>query len=458
MPSGIEYPTVMQQCELVRSGIDPVDRQLGGLPARGITIWWGAPGGGKTTAALAFLRVSLSSGEAAGVVTTHTAEALREQAWAQQGLDLGAYERSGQLALFGVAELGPMLSPDPHQSVAALRQTLVAECGRRSMQRLVFDPLDPLVANTRPDDVEQLASEFEALFGQLGTTTLCTAYRGLGRHQVLEVLAGRAPATFDATPQAVYVRRASWSTLSGKSLSLDTERPYPASLISVSPQVAAQDEPDAGLNGQELPRERRATRRGDQLKSTSRDLPSARIHERAEELRPTRPFERVSREELIGQQWESAPPLPDELGPADDDVTDPRSSSGPRLEDDYGDGGTDNLPTSVHPSHVSPLPRAVATEASDLHALDEPAAEQFDATFGAPAGGLNATATTVDPSLSLRFSSEFAVGEGFDDDEPTATQGSSAPEVSESVLFGGDDEDEEATIARNEVIRRRKPR
>ncbi len=408
----------MQQWELALSGIGPLDRELGGLPAREIAIWWGAPGGGKTTAALCFLRVALSGGEAAGVVTTHTAEALRKQAWAQLGLDLSPFEQSGQLLLFDVSRLGALMSPDPHQTLAALRQILLRECGRRAIERLVFDPLDPLVANTRPDDVDQLAAELEALFGQLGTTTLCTAYRGLDEHPVLEALATHAPATFDVSPHAIWVRRAAWSTLSGKAISLSAEEPFPGKLIGAPGPSGARALGAEDLDARKEPRARRRTRRSGELASTSRDLPSAKTRERLDELRPTRPFPRVSHEEVMAQAMlAEAPPLPDHLEADQDEWTSPLAD-GDALLDDFAADVNDSLPTALQDSHRSPPPRVVPTEASlDIRALAAQT-ELDDVTFaGAPVDGLSAPPTTVDPSLSMRFSSQRGQRESFDDDE-----------------------------------------
>lgn len=220
---------------LVPSGIGAVDRKLGGIPLAATTLFWGSPGGGKTTATLAFVRAGLAAGETVGVVTTHTATALRDHAARLLQLDLIPFERIGQLALYDVDFLGHHFGGDAVTTLASLRQDLLFEVATREIQRLAFDPLDPLVANVPVGQQEGFAEQLEGLFGQLGTTTFCTAYRGLDPNPTLEALATHAPAVFEASAEALYVRRAAWSELAGKMLPLTGKRPFPETLPGPAP-------------------------------------------------------------------------------------------------------------------------------------------------------------------------------------------------------------------------------
>lgn len=224
---------------LVPSGIGAVDRKLGGIPRAATTLFWGSPGGGKTTATLAFVRAGLAASETVGVVTTHTATALRDHAARLLQLDLIPFERIGQLALYDVDFLGHHFGGDAVTTLASLRQDLLFEVATREIQRLAFDPLDPLVANVPMGRQEDFAEQLEGLFGQLGTTTFCTAYRGLDPNPTLEALSNHAPAVFEASAEALYVRRATWSELAGKMLPLTGKRPFPETLPGPAP---------AGLN------------------------------------------------------------------------------------------------------------------------------------------------------------------------------------------------------------------
>jgi archaellum biogenesis ATPase FlaH len=83
---------------LLRSGVPPIDERLGGLTAGKPYLLTGAPGSGKTTVCLGFLKTALSEGMAAALVTEDDPGDIVAHA-SSLGLDLRRAAATGRFSL-----------------------------------------------------------------------------------------------------------------------------------------------------------------------------------------------------------------------------------------------------------------------------------------------------------------------------------------------------------------------
>jgi KaiC/GvpD/RAD55 family RecA-like ATPase/CheY-like chemotaxis protein len=126
---------------ILSSGIEPLDRRVGGVRAGGVYVVAGTPGSGKLISTLQFVDAGIRAGERAALLSGAKPERLLEQA-RQYGLQLEGAWRSGQLRLVGFApdfERRLTSAPDP-QDVFDELSNLVGH----DVTRLGIDPGKPL--------------------------------------------------------------------------------------------------------------------------------------------------------------------------------------------------------------------------------------------------------------------------------------------------------------------------
>jgi KaiC/GvpD/RAD55 family RecA-like ATPase len=137
---------------MMQTGVATLHQLLGGvLPGR-IHLITGAPGSGKTSACLHFLRAGMVSGERTALLTLDRPTDLRSHA-RHLGHDLAASVRDGRITLiryhkdFG-RRIGAVASPA--ELVAELRETFaIADLRRMSRERrlrVAIDPVAPFLA------------------------------------------------------------------------------------------------------------------------------------------------------------------------------------------------------------------------------------------------------------------------------------------------------------------------
>ncbi len=135
------------------TGFNKLDRSIGGLQEAGGYLVLGDTGSGRTTFCLGFARDGLERGERIAFITDRAPEDLLGQA-DSLGFDLGPYTEDESLLVFeypeNVAEMAAGL--DDHRMLIDEFTGLLE--GRR-LDRLVFDPLTPLVRSGRDLDAQR---------------------------------------------------------------------------------------------------------------------------------------------------------------------------------------------------------------------------------------------------------------------------------------------------------------
>jgi circadian clock protein KaiC len=160
---------------MIRSGIAPVDAQLGGFFSGRLHLLTGGPGAGKSTACLQFLDAGLRMGEPVGMVTLDRLSDLAAHA-RSTGLDLEPPLRAGRLLLlrFRVGFTSLLeCAGSPGLVIDDLRR-LIAEV---RPVRLVVDPLTPFLAESSVSG-SALAALAQFL-DELGTTAIVTYPRSV---------------------------------------------------------------------------------------------------------------------------------------------------------------------------------------------------------------------------------------------------------------------------------------
>ncbi|UCG86520.1 MAG: hypothetical protein JSW71_21910 [Gemmatimonadota bacterium] len=100
---------------ILTSGIEPLDRRLGGMHAGGVYVIAGAPGSGKLTCVTQFLNAGIQSGDQVALLSGTRPDHLFERA-SHWGLDLEQAWRRGRLRLLGFTpdfERRLVSAPDP---------------------------------------------------------------------------------------------------------------------------------------------------------------------------------------------------------------------------------------------------------------------------------------------------------------------------------------------------------
>src|SRR5579863_8153119 len=126
------------------TGSDGLDAIAGGLQEKKNYLLYGNIGTGKTTFSLQFLYQGLISGDNVALVTRRSAQTIFEHGHAF-GLDLEPFARNDQLIIFEyvskVIENSMRLKDEDH-----IGREFNAFLGDLSIHRLVFDPINPLIA------------------------------------------------------------------------------------------------------------------------------------------------------------------------------------------------------------------------------------------------------------------------------------------------------------------------
>ncbi len=155
---------------MIRSGVVPLDEQLGGAFRGRLHLLTGGPGTGKSTACLQFLNAGLSKGEPVGLLTLDRLTDLVSHA-RSVGLELEPPLRANRLLLLRYraeftrhldwAGLPDRVIDDFRRLLSGIRPT-----------RLVVDPLTPFLAhNSAAGPALAALSE---LLEELGITTIFT--------------------------------------------------------------------------------------------------------------------------------------------------------------------------------------------------------------------------------------------------------------------------------------------
>ncbi len=127
------------------TGFSGLDDLTGGLQEKKNYLVYGNIGTGKTTFCLQFLYQGLLKGEHVGLVTRRSAQSVFEHGHAF-GLDLEPFTRNNQLMLL---EYLPKVIENclRVKETGEISSEFMAFLGRDTLQRLVFDPLTPLLAS-----------------------------------------------------------------------------------------------------------------------------------------------------------------------------------------------------------------------------------------------------------------------------------------------------------------------
>lgn len=155
---------------MILTGFDGLDAISGGLQEKKNYIVYGDIGTGKTTFALQFLYQGLISGENVAIITRRSAPTIFEHGQAF-GLDLEPFVRTDQLVIFEyvskVVENSTRLKDEEQ-----IWRELNAFLGEGTIQRLVFDPITPLLATPSNSAAIFRARSLVHSFNQLEATCL----------------------------------------------------------------------------------------------------------------------------------------------------------------------------------------------------------------------------------------------------------------------------------------------
>ena len=155
---------------MIQTGFDGLDSITGGLQEKKNYLVYGNIGTGKTTFSLQFLYQGLISGENVAMVTRRSAQTIFEHGQAF-GLDMEPFVRTEQLILFEyvskVVENSTRLKDEEQ-----IWRELNAFLGEGSVQRMVFDPITPLLATPSNSTSIFRARSLIHSFSQLEATCL----------------------------------------------------------------------------------------------------------------------------------------------------------------------------------------------------------------------------------------------------------------------------------------------
>ena len=149
------------------SGFGRLDAATGGFEPRSACLLYGPRGSGKTAFCLSFLHQGLSAGEHVALITAGRPTHLLEMA-DFFGWNLSRYLRARQFTLLEYPdEIEDIAAAsEPAQAIAELRQLL----GSGPVDRLVFDPVTPLVESGGVLPQDRLRAIIEPLAGMAGVT------------------------------------------------------------------------------------------------------------------------------------------------------------------------------------------------------------------------------------------------------------------------------------------------
>lgn len=149
------------------SGFGRLDAATGGFERGSACLLYGPRGSGKTAFCLSFLHQGLSAGEHVALVTAGRPSHLLEMA-NFFGWNLSRYLRAKQLTLLEYPDEIEDIAgaAEPSLAIAELRQLL----GTGPVDRLVFDPVTPLVEAGGVLPQDRLRAVIEPLAGMAGVT------------------------------------------------------------------------------------------------------------------------------------------------------------------------------------------------------------------------------------------------------------------------------------------------
>ena len=163
-------PRVAPRTDLIQSGIAPIDGQLDGLMPARTYVLSGAPGTGKSIAALQFLMAGIKAGQRSAILTQDDPQDLLSQG-EFLGIDIAGEVSAGRLVLLRFTlDFSRRYSRAPSADVAfaELRSLLAPE----SPTRFVIDSVVPFVDAGGSSDSSAVA--MLQLLDELGCTSLVT--------------------------------------------------------------------------------------------------------------------------------------------------------------------------------------------------------------------------------------------------------------------------------------------
>lgn len=147
-----------------------LDARIGGLPDGGQYLVYGAESTGKSAFGLSFLHAGLALGETGLLITDQPPRQVVSQSRAL-GFDLSEAVRDGRLVLFeypdNIRENLSILIDD-----SRVARELRALTGERTLGRVVFDPVNPLLASSHPSSPAERVRALAASLAEQGATTL----------------------------------------------------------------------------------------------------------------------------------------------------------------------------------------------------------------------------------------------------------------------------------------------
>ena len=163
-------PRVSPRTDLIQSGIAPIDAQLDGLMPARTYVLSGAPGTGKSVAALQFLMAGIKAGQRAAILTQDDPQDLLSQGEFLD-VDVAGEVEAGRLVLLRFTldfarRFARATSPDV--AFNELRALLTSE----SPTRFVIDSVVPFIDAGGSSDGSAVA--MLQLLDELGTTSLVT--------------------------------------------------------------------------------------------------------------------------------------------------------------------------------------------------------------------------------------------------------------------------------------------
>lgn len=163
-------PRVSPRTDLIQSGISPIDAQLDGLMPARTYVLSGAPGTGKSVAALQFLMAGIKAGQRAAILTQDDPQDLLSQG-DFLGFDVVSEVEAGRLVLLRFTlDFARRFSraTSPEVAFAELRTLLAPE----SPTRFVIDSVVPFI--DAGGSSESSAVAMLQLLDELGATSLVT--------------------------------------------------------------------------------------------------------------------------------------------------------------------------------------------------------------------------------------------------------------------------------------------
>jgi KaiC/GvpD/RAD55 family RecA-like ATPase len=231
--------------ELCQSGLEWIDGNLGGLPARQPALVVGPSRSGKTCFAATFAVASLAHNPTC-VVTTDAPESFLEFAEHYLERDLRPSLRDGTLTILRV---GPHFESkvraygSAERPLDELRKVLI----ERRIESVVFDTLDPLLAWVDEANAKNHVRQLLLGLNALGATTVCTAVAA--EAPAVRELAANVSGVFElrvqGTMNSLRVRSASWCRISD--LQMRTEFVQRRGIVAVGDATGTSWEGKTGL-------------------------------------------------------------------------------------------------------------------------------------------------------------------------------------------------------------------